>query len=170
MKLQLCYLVLCLLMLVGCDQQAQKLFWIDPPDQETNDFIYMVESVNVSPIDIDSMGYYLTAKEMSASPTWTYKDYGLIHSTDNYDVRILLKIKEAHGRHYHFILRTYSKSFQIIDSHEMASWVEEEGFYCYGSIDKELIIKRNCRNETEVHQITEEGKIVVLSDHVSSSL
>ena len=127
----------------------------------------MAESTNIREIGLDSIIFYLTVEEFVSAEKLTFKNFGKIHSNQRFDVHILLKEGSGKGRNYTFIIRTFDSNFMIIDSYELASWIDSENLRCYGSIDENLIINRSCENgiNNDVRQIINDGRIVATSFH-----
>lgn len=158
--------LLIILILSNCKNLDEKLFWINEVETNNNDFLFMAESTNVLPIT-DSLTYYLTKKEVFAAEKVVFKNFGEIYGNEKFKVNILLRIGSKKGRNYKFIIRTYGENFKIIDSYELAEWNEEDKRFCFGSIDKKLIITKNCKNskEKDVKQIANDGRIIATSYH-----
>ncbi len=167
MKSLLNILSIYLIFLTSCETGAEKIFWISEPDGHENDFLFMAESTNVPEVESDSLIYYLTKEEFFAAEKLTFKNFGRIHSDKEFDVCVLLKEGSDTGRDYTFIIRTFNKKNQLIDSYELAKWIDSENLHCYGSIDKDLIIKRICQdgNEKDIRQIVNDGRIIATSFH-----
>lgn len=158
-----------LIVLIACETRNKNIFWISEPNGHENDFLFMVESTNVPEIKSDSLIYYLTKEELFSTKKLTFKNFGKIHSDKRFDVYVLLREASDTGRHYTFIIRTFDINFKIIDSYDLASWIDSENLYCYGSIDENLIIKRSCKNgeDKDLKQVLNDGKIVATSFHGS---
>ncbi|KAA3639341.1 MAG: hypothetical protein DWQ02_03860 [Bacteroidetes bacterium] len=156
-----------LILLTACISGDKKLFWIAEPSGHENDFLYMAESTNVPELPPDSLTFYLTSAEILSGEKLTFKNFGTIYKNRAFRLLVLLEEGSGAGRDYTFILRTYDKNFKIIDSYELAAWQEEENRFCFGSIDAELTIKRICEGTTDVRRITNEGRIIAISDHGS---
>lgn len=158
-----------IILLIACESGERNLFWISEPDGQENDFLFMAESTNVPEIKSDSLMFYLTKEEILSAEKLTFKNFGKIHTNLRFDVYILLKEGSDTGRDYTFIIRTFDSDFKIIDSYELASWIDSKDLRCYGSIDANLIIKRSCENEAnkDVRQIVNDGRIVETSFHGS---
>ena len=157
----------CIILLTACETGDKNIFWISEPAGQENDFLFMAESTNVPEIKPDSLIYYLTKEEIVSAEKLTFKNFGKIHSEKEFDVYVLLKEGSDTGRDYTFIIRTFDNDFKIIDSYELASWIDSENLRCYGSIDENLIIKRDCENggNKDVMQIVNDGRIVANSFH-----
>lgn len=166
--------------LIGCSQTDKKIFWISENTNQQSDFLYMVESTNVLPIPADSVKQFLNWEEIEEtrmlesniykdtvlpSPV-VYKSYGEIYRSDKFKTFVLLRIdNESELRDYKFIIRTYSLDWKIIDSFELAVWNESEKQFCFGSINKNLIITKKCKDSelSDIMQIVEDGRIVLSS-------
>tara|TARA_R110002126_G_scaffold100532_1_gene232107 strand:+ start:2589 stop:3092 length:504 start_codon:yes stop_codon:yes gene_type:complete len=148
----------------SCSTSEKKLFWISEPSNHRNDFLYMVESTNILPIT-DSLSYYLTTAEFVQAEKVVYKSFGKIYQNENFKTNVILRIGSKTGRDYEFIIRTFNKNGGIIDSYELAKWIEQDKEFCFGSINEQLIINRNCEGEKDIMQITNNGKIVATSLH-----
>jgi hypothetical protein len=157
----------CIILLAACETADKNIFWISEHDGQENDFLFMAESTNVPEIKSDSLIYYLTKEEIASAEKLTFKNFGKIHSDKDFDVYVLLKEGSDTGRDYTFIIRTFNKKNQLIDSYELAKWIESENLRCYGSIDKDLIIKRTCQDENgkDIRQIVYDGRIIATSFH-----
>lgn len=153
--------------MIACGTGGKIIFEILESDGQENDFLFMAESTNVPEIGPDSTAYYLTKREILSAEKLTIKNFGKIHSDKGFDVYVLLKEGSATGRDYSFIIRTFDKESEIIDSYELASWIDSEDLRCFGSIDKNLIIKRSCKNgaDKDVKQIVHDGRIVATTFH-----
>jgi hypothetical protein len=101
------------------------------------------------------------------SSSTSYKNFGQIYKADKFRVFILLRSSKTSWREYVFLIRTFDHDWKIIDDFELGTWDETKKKFCYGSLDKDLIIERKCENnETpDVMQITDEGKIIMTSFH-----
>lgn len=160
----------------------KKIFWIAENTNQKNDFLYMVESTNVLPIPVDSIRQFLSWAEIEETrmlesniykdtilpKSVIFKNYGEIYRSDKFKAFVLLRIdNELELRDYKFIIRTYSMDWKIIDSFELAIWNENAKQFCFGSINKNLIIERKCQaSETsDIMQIIENGEIVMTSFH-----
>ncbi len=93
-------------------------FWISETSGNENDFLYMAESTNIPEIKTDSLMYYLTEEEFLSAEKLTFKNFGKIHSSKQFDIYVLLKTGSDIGRDYTFILRT-SNNYKIIDSYNL---------------------------------------------------
>ena len=169
MKTKIKIISFLIIVLTACESEEKNLFWISEPKGQENDFLFMAESTNVPEIKSDSLIYYLTKEEIVSAEKLTFKNYGKIHSDNEFEVYVLLKEVSDKGRDYTFIIRTFDKEFKIIDSYELASWIDSENLRCYGSIDENLIINRSCENaiNNDVRQILSDGRIVATSFHKS---
>tara|TARA_Y100000589_G_scaffold163298_1_gene155178 strand:- start:426 stop:935 length:510 start_codon:yes stop_codon:yes gene_type:complete len=156
-----------IILLTACENKERNLFWISEPNGQENDFLFMAESTNIPEIESDSLMLYLTKEEIFSAEKLTFKNFGKIHSDQRFDVHILLKEGSDTGRNYTFIIRTFDSNFKIIDSYELASWIDSINLRCYGSIDENLIINRSCENgiNNDVRQIINDGRIVATSFH-----
>jgi len=152
--------ILLVLSLNGCKEKEKKLFWVSPPGAYENDFLSMAESTNVLPID--NLNYYLTKKELFSAEQLTFKNFGRIYKNNTFKVVVLFREGSNSGRDYTFIIRTFNHNAKILDSFELATWIESKKRYCFGSINEALIIKRNCNhnNEIDIRKILGNGKIV----------
>ena len=139
-------LFIAIVLLFACKSEDKKLFWISESNGHENDFLFMVESTNVPEIASDSLMFYLNKEEMLSAETLTFKNFGEIYSDPQFNVHILLKEGSDTGRDYTFMIRTFDNNFKIIDSYELASWIDTQNLRCFGSIDENLIIKRSCEN------------------------
>ncbi len=124
----------------------------------------MAESTNISPIK-DSLNYYLTTAEFVQAEKVIYKNFGEIYRNENFRTNMILRIGSKSGRDYKFIIRTFKKDGRIIDSYELAKWIEQDKEFCFGSINEQLIINRNCEAEKDVMQIANDGRIIATSFH-----
>ena len=158
---------LVLTILNSCKDKENILFWISEPNGRENDFLFMAESTNILPIKSDSLIYYLTVEEYLSAEKLSFKNFGKIYENEYFKVIVLLKEGSSFGRDYLFIIRTFNNDFKIIDSYELASWIDSEKRYCFGSINDDLIIKRTCNNGNvkDVRQIVNDGRIVASSFH-----
>ena len=166
---------------MSCKSPTEKIFRIDKNAEHGKEFISMVELKNILPIPADSIRKFLNWDEIKSTRLLesqiyandtvgtkpvVFKNYGEIYKSDNFKSYILLRIvHDSLGRDYKFILRTYSNDWRIIDSFDLAIWDEHKNHFCFGSINKKLIIERKC-NDTEssdILQITEDGKIIMTS-------
>ena len=156
-----------IILLTACESPERNLFWISESNGQENDFLFMAESTNVPDIKSDSLMFYLTKEELLSAEKLTFKNFGKIHSNEQFEVHILLKEGSDTGRDYTFIVRTFDSEYKIIDSYELASWIDSENLRCYGSIDENLIIKKSCENgkNKDVRQIVNDGRIVATSFH-----
>ncbi len=147
--------------LTSCNDINNKIFWVSGTDGHYNDFVFMAES-NVLPIHADSLKDYLTPVEILSIENVTFKNFGTISENERFKVIVLLKEEVDSGRNYKFIIRTFNTKFKIIDSYELATWVDSENKYCFGSINEDLIIQRACNEgkEKNVFQIINDGRIV----------
>jgi len=152
---------------LSCKDTNNKLFWISENSGQSSDFLFLAESTNVPIIKGDSLNLFLKPEEIQATLTdsITFKNYGKIYEGEKFSVHVLLLTKEAVGRFYCFVIRTYDNNFKIIDNFELGAWDEREKQYCFGSISKDLVIERKCtyRGMPDIMQITDEGQIVMTS-------
>ncbi|MEO0790857.1 MAG: hypothetical protein AAFY36_19485, partial [Bacteroidota bacterium] len=97
----------------------------------------------------------------------TFRNFGRVHSDKQFDIYVLLRERNGVGRDYTFVVRTFDENFKVIDSYELASWIDAENQYCFGSINADLIIKKSCDNGEvkDVKQIVNGGRIVATSFH-----
>ena len=93
-------LLLFLISLNGCHNSNEILFGIIDVEEQNSDFLFMAESRNVSPIDPDSLMYFLTRAEFFNSETATYKNYGKIFENERFRAYILLREGNKEGRDY----------------------------------------------------------------------
>lgn len=153
----------------SCETTDDKLFWIDEPTGHRNDLLFLVESTNVAQLRGDSLRLFLTKSEFEtiAAPPTIYKNFGQIYKQDDFTVFVLLQEIDTIGRNYNFLIRTYDNDFKIIDDFKLGTWDEKEKQYCFGSINKDLIIKRKCEDKetADIMQITKDGKIIMTSFH-----
>lgn len=176
-------LLILTLSLLSCQSDSDKLFWINENTENRSDFLFMAESTNISPITADSVRLFLNLDEiketkylesviypndttLSQSPI--YKDFGEIYKTDKFKLHVIFRNENnTIGREYKFTLRTYSLDWRIIDSYDLAVWNKQDNKYCFGSIDKKLIIEKHCKDfeYPEIMQITGDGKIIMTSFH-----
>jgi hypothetical protein len=168
---------------VSCQSESDKLFWINENTQNQSDFIYMVESTNVAPISADSVRLFLNWEEIKEtryleSNIFTndtvlpkpaiFKDFGEIYKTDSFKLHVIFRDgNDTIGRDYKFMLRTYTQDWKIIDSYDLAVWNKEANRFCFGSVNKKLIIEKRCKDSDypEIMQIIENGNIVMTSFH-----
>jgi hypothetical protein len=101
------------------------------------------------------------------SASTTFRSFGQIYAGDNFRVFVLLQSVDSDERNYNFLIRTYGHDFRLIDDFKLATWDEKNGQYCYGAINRDLIIERKCQDEetSDIMQITKDGKIVATSLH-----
>ena len=167
MKTKIKIISFLIILLTACESEEKNLFWISELIGQENDFLFMSESTNIPEIKSDSLIYYLTKEEIVSAEKLTFKNYGKIHSDNEFEVYVLLKEGSDTGRDYTFIIRTFDREFKIIDSYELASWIDSENLRCYGSIDENLIVKKNCDNgkNKDARQIINDGRIVATTFH-----
>jgi hypothetical protein len=169
MKLDKLLLFLLTICILGCKDSNERLFWIEDNSGQRSDFLYMAESTNVPIITGDSLKLFLKPKEINAIETYslTFKNFGKIYEGEKFRVHVLLMEMQTIGRFYCFLIRTYDNNFKVIDDFELAAWAESEKQFCFGSINRDLVIERKCNYKTtsDVMQITEEGKIVMTPFH-----
>ena len=157
------------ILIYGCGTPADKLFWIDQSTGQRNDFLFLAEDTNVEKLQSDSLKIFLTQSELDSitTPLTTYKNFGQISKQDNFKVFVILQEIDTIGRNYNFLIRTYDNEFKLIDSFKLGTWDEDKRVFCYGSINKDLIIERKCDDSetSDIMQITRDGKIVMTSYH-----
>jgi hypothetical protein len=162
-------ITLATILVFGCRTPTDKLFWIDEPTGQRNDFLFLVESTNVQKLQTDSLKLFLTQSEFEriATPPTTYKNFGQISKQGNFKAFVILQEIDTVGRNYNFFIRTYDNTFKIIDSFKLGTWDENKRFFCYGSINKDLIIERKCdgKETRDIMQITKQGQIIMTSYH-----
>ena len=167
MKLNKLPLILLITCFLGCNETGDKLFWISDNDGQRSNFLFLAESTNIPILKGDSLKLFLTPEEVksTAIDSTTFKDFGKIYDGQKFKVHILLLSMETVGRFYCFIIRTYDNEYKIIDDYELAAWTESEKQYCFGSINKDLVIERKCnyKETSDLMQITDEGKIIMTS-------
>lgn len=143
----------------------------------------MTESTNIPDIEVDSLREFLNWDEIKStrsleSTIFTndtilpdpvrFKNFGEIYKTKGFKVYVLLRIgNDSLGRDYQFLIRSYSMDWEIIDTYTLAIWNESEKKFCYGSINKNLIIERKCDDSktSDIMQITNDGRIIITSFH-----
>jgi hypothetical protein len=120
-------------------------------------------------LQTDSLKLFLTQSEFEsiATPPTTYKNFGQISKQDNFKAFVILQEIDTVGRNYNFFIRTYDNTFKIIDSFKLGTWDENKRIFCYGSINKDLIIERKCdgKETRDIMQITKQGQIIMTSHH-----
>jgi len=164
-------LLILILSFYSCQSESDKIFWINENTEHRSDFLYMAESTNLLPIQADSMKFFLYESEINETryiKPIVFKDFGEIYKTERFKLHIIFRSgNDTVGRDYKFMLRTYSKDWEIIDSYDLAIWNKRADKYCFGSINNKLIIEKQCvtSEKPEVMQITEKGKIVMTSFH-----
>jgi len=172
-------LLILTLPLLSCNSDSDKLFLINENSKHHSDFLFMTESTNVLPISADSVKLFLNWNEIDETkylesniyPSDTilpkpvvYKDFGEIYKSDNFKLHVILREgNNTIGRDYTFILRTFSLDWKIIESYELASWIDSENRHCYGSVDRKLIVQRTCEDgkTKDIRQIGNNGRILV---------
>lgn len=171
-----------IIFLVSCDSPLEKIFWINENTKDQNDFLYMAESTSVKEIESDSLKFFLDLNEVLSTrilessifsndtifpPTPIFKNYGEIYKSDDFKLKIIFRDgRDTLGRDYKFILRTYQNNWKIIDSYELAIWVERDENYCFGSISKNLVIEKYCsdRDLIEKYEINSNGRFIEMED------
>lgn len=98
------------LIVPGCTTPDTKLFWITNNQGHTNDFLFMAESTNISPLQ-DNLTHFLTMSELSHLDSIVYRDFGEIYDGKNFRIQVLLKNGTKAGRDYTFILRTFNPDY-----------------------------------------------------------
>lgn len=167
MKIYKTLLVVIAASLINCDNSKEKLFWISEPDGERNDLLFMAESTNLPNLSGDSLKLFLSYDELKGLDTSTmrYKNFGHIYTAKKFKVFVLLKSTDSFGRDYVFLARSYDHQWNVIDSYELAIWNEVTKKYCFGSINRNLIIERKCGEggHSDIRQVTDDGKIIMTS-------
>jgi hypothetical protein len=162
-------LILLTIYLVACEKASDKLFLVTENTGQRSDLLFLAESTNVPTLKNDSLKRYFRPDELEffIQNSITFKNYGKIHETHEFKAYVLLMKMETIGRFYAFVIQTYDNDFKQIDQFELAAWDEREKQFCYGSINKDLIIERKCnyKKDREIFQITDNGKIVMTSFH-----
>ena len=176
-------ILISILSFISCQSDNDKLFWIHENTEQRSDFLFMAESTNILPISADSVRMFLDWDEIEETrylesqiypsdtvlpPTVTYKNFGEIYNSDKFKIHVIFRDgNDSIGRDYKFMLRTYSLDWEIIDSYDLASWNKSDEKFCFGSINKKLIIEKRCMNSDypENMQITKDGKIIMTSFH-----
>jgi hypothetical protein len=157
------------ILIFGCGTPTDKLFWIDESTGQRNDFLFLAEDTNAERLQSDSLKIFLTQSELDSitTPPTSYRNFGQISKQDNFKVFVILQEIDTVGRNYNFLIRTYDNAFKIIDSFKLGTWDENKRVFCYGSINRDLIIERKCDDSeaTDIMQITKDGKIVMTSYH-----
>lgn len=169
--------------ILSCQSQSDRLFWIDKNTDNQSDFLFMAESTNRPDIAADSLREFLNSDEIRSTRAFEsniltndtilptpvrFKNFGEIYKSDKFKINILLRIgNDSLGRDYQFLIRSYSLDWKIIDNYTLAIWNESEKKFCYGSINKKLIIERKCDDSetSDNMQITKDGKIIMTSYH-----
>lgn len=148
-----------------------------------SDFLYMAESTNVLPIPADSLRYYLTnseikeiqlsesnittSNELTTSNIPIFKNFGKLTHQNEFRLHVLFRDgMDTKGRDYQFILRTYDKNYKIIDSYILAKWNKRNDEYCFGEINKSLILKKKCEknNKDEIYRISKSGEFEIFNE------
>lgn len=176
-------LLILTLSLLSCHPDSDKLFWINENTENRSDFLFMAESTNISPIAADSVRLFLNWDEIEETKYLQseihandsvlpqpviFKDFGEIFKTDNFKLHVIFRDgNDTIGRDYKFMLRTYSLDWNIIDTYELAVWSKQDNEFCFGTINKKLIIEKRCKDSEypEIMQINENGKIIMTSFH-----
>lgn len=166
---------------MSCQTRKDKLFWIDEKIDYCYDLISMVESANILPISIDSIDFFLSEEEIKTTKILEnkhyqtdsvfhapiiFKNYGRLYQSDGFVLSALLRINNgSEGGDYKFMLRTYDKDWEIIETYDLAIWNKLENKFCFGSTNKKLIIEKCYKDSeySEIMQITQDGKIIVTS-------
>jgi hypothetical protein len=153
----------------SCKKANDKLFWVTQNSGQTSDFLFLAESTNIPTLKDDSLKLFFSQEEIKAisENSISCKNFGKIYDGPKFKAYVLLMIMKTVGRDYVFVIQTCDSNFKKIDKFELAYWDEMEKQYCFGSINKDLIIERACnfQKESETMQIASDGKIIVLPLH-----
>jgi hypothetical protein len=176
-------IIILIAILTSCNSKSDKLFWIEKNTKHRNDFLFMAESTNVLPISADSVRKFLDWEEIEKTKLLEsqiykndtilphpviFKNFGEIYKSDKFKLFVIFRdSNDTLCRDYKFILRTYTNDWKIIDSYDLAIWNEKRKEYCFGSINKNLIIERRCNDSEypDIMQITKNGRIIMTSFH-----
>lgn len=162
-------LILLTVNFLSCERTTDKLFWISETTNDRNDFLFLTESTNVETLKGDSLELFLQPHEFVQfdSTSASYRNFGQLYKGDKFRVFVLLRSNDTGWRDYVFLIRTFDDDWKVIDDFELGIWDEREKRFCFGSIDRDLIIERKCDNKEvpQMMQITDEGKIIVTSFH-----
>lgn len=162
-------LILFAVHILSCEKADDKLFWIKETTNDSNDFLFLAESTNVEALKSDSLKLFLHADEFKNfdSATTSFKNFGQIYKGDRFKVFVLLRSIETDGRDYLFLIRTFDHNWKVIDDFELGIWDEGKKRFCVGSINRDLIIERRCKDQetSDIMQITDEGRIIMTSFH-----
>lgn len=167
----------------SCQSESEKLFWINENTEHKSDFLFMAESTNILPISADSVRLLLNWNEIKETRYFEsniftndtvfpepviFKDFGEIYKNDNFKLHVIFRDgNDTIGRNYKFMLRTYTLDWKIIDSFDLAVWNEYDKNFCFGSINKKLIVEKRCKDSdfVEIMQVVEDGGIIATSFH-----
>ena len=151
-----------LVFVVACATDNQYLFYINNPLEEPNDLVFLAESSNVLKVPKDSVSHYLTFREFRESSNLEVKNFQTLKQTDLYQLKVVfISDTTLPHRDYHFYLRTFNLSHEVIDSYEIGLWNQNEDTYCYGNISHDLIIHKTCQDGSkEILQVLKDGRIV----------
>jgi hypothetical protein len=155
-------ILICILIITACDKNDDKLFWVTQYDGKENDFLKALESKRAAEIWPDSLNYYLTKNEIVDSENLTFKSLGKIHNDEKFDIYLLFIGSKDDDDIKKIVIRTFNKNFKMIDSYEFAKWIDNKNLLCFGSIDKNLTVIKNCIEEekSEMRRISNNGKIL----------
>lgn len=166
MRLNKYILILLAMFLPGCVKSSDKLFWITENSGQKSDFLFLAESGNLPMIGSDSLELFFSRDELNRfeKDSIVFRNYGKIYEGEKFKAYILLMSMETTGRFYTFVIRTYDNEFKLIDIFELATWAESKSQYCFGSINKDLTIERQCnyKGAPDTMQIMENGEIIML--------
>ena len=152
------------IIIFSCTEKKDKLFFI----KNYEDLVFMAESTNVKKLKSESKLLHKDEESINVDDFYTFKHFGKIFENNIFEVHIIFSKKEEPDLYYSFQIRTINKnSNQIIESFNLSSYSHDSGIFCYGSINKELIIFRKCDydgdgTDTKM-KINSKGKFKVLN-------
>ncbi len=168
---------------MNCQSSSDLLFWVGAEEGGKNDLLFLAESTNVPNFKPDDIRKFLTPDEIIETRVLesqvyfagdsmlpippVYKDFGEIYGADQYSLRVIFRDgNDRESRDYQFILRSYDRQFRIIDSFRLATWVKRDEDYCFGEIDRKLVIEKRCQGGRvfSKHRITKEGRFQEVVD------
>ncbi|MEL6672031.1 MAG: hypothetical protein AAFR61_07555 [Bacteroidota bacterium] len=150
-----------LLILLSCQSQPAKLFWLAEPKGHRNDLLEMAESTNCVPIVPDSLRFFQTEEEIFSAEKQVFKHFGTLHKNERFSLQVILREGSRPGRDYTFFLRTFDPTKKLIASLPLGVWQEAVGNYCTGYVDERLHIYKHCDEKGSMEfSIQEDGQFI----------
>lgn len=158
--------------LFSCSQKEEYLFISSAYQQNNaNHFIFNLEGTTFNmnsenkemKNDIHFLNHFEKTIIYKADKNSTYQLLSGIYRNDNYSAVMFSKVDSDINIAY--ILVTFDANYDVIDSFEVSSVVQNQKIICNGTISKKLIITKRCSPESNiiVKKINHKGLITAIN-------